>query len=83
MALIRGGMSIPGDEREAPGEEKAPEAVLNRDVGVFLTKAVQCLSLGPCTCTLEGLIGRWEGLMEFTLCLLASCQKSRVSQAQA
>lgn len=72
-------MSIPGGEREAPGEERAPEAVLNQDLGVFLTKAVQCPSLGPCTCTL---IGRWEGLMEFTLCLLASCQKSRVSQAQ-
>lgn len=54
VALIRGGMSIPGGEREAPGEEKAPEAVLNQDVGgVPYSKAVQSPGLGPCTCTLQ------------------------------
>lgn len=77
-------MSIQGGEREAPGEEKAPEALLNQDRrGGISYKSCPVPKPGTLHLHPEGLIGRWEGLMEFTLCLLASCQKSRVSQAQA
>lgn len=73
MALIRGGMSIPRGEREAPGEEKAPEAVFNQDSGVFLTKlsSAQVWDLAPAPLRPKWQVGGTDEVYSLLACQLS------------